>query len=116
MVLRSGTERHAKISSKLVSFHGIIPQTLPRIQNRKIISGVYFLFDKDELVYVGCSNDIFKRIIQHEGKKVFDSYSYIELSNEEEIMLCEGVLIDKYIPKYNKDGKAIVNRKRTDNK
>lgn len=38
--------------------------------------GVYFLYDKDELVYIGQSDNLYRRIGQHiaERKKKFDRF------------------------------------------
>lgn len=38
-------------------------------------SGIYFLFDKDDLIYIGESVSIHNRLIQHYKNKRFDSYS-----------------------------------------
>lgn len=47
------------------------------------LCGVYFLFLGRHCVYVGQSNNIFVRMRDHQlprsGKKVFDSFSYIEV-------------------------------------
>ena len=40
------------------------------------LSGVYFLIDGDEVVYVGQSLNIFSRINNHKDKK-FDRYAYV---------------------------------------
>jgi len=62
--------------------------------------GVYFLFDKDELVYIGTSNNIFSRIGQHitDKKKKFDSFEYYETKDR---IRLEGFLIRLLKPKYN---------------
>jgi excinuclease UvrABC nuclease subunit len=79
------------------------------LENPKIIKmrhfnkcGIYFLFRRGVLVYIGQSTNIYSRIIQHEkeGKKEFDSFCYqlchINLLNSE-----EEFLIKKYTPEYN---------------
>jgi hypothetical protein len=40
------------------------------------VSGVYFLLDGDEVVYVGQAVNVYSRICQHAGKK-FDRYAYV---------------------------------------
>lgn len=73
--------------------------------NRFKIPGVYFLYRKNDIVYIGSSKDIFNRLEYHykDEVKVFDSYSYVEI-NENEYEIMERFLINKYLPIYNKDG------------
>lgn len=66
---------------------------------RKIV-GVYFLFDKDQIVYIGQSVDILTRIGYHVKDKIFDSYCWVECKPEELDNL-ESDYIVKYAPKYN---------------
>lgn len=62
--------------------------------------GVYFLYDKDELVYIGQSDNLYRRIGQHiaERKKRFDSF---ELYPTTDRIRLEGFLIKMFKPKYN---------------
>lgn len=71
-------------------------------------SGVYKLLHKHEIVYVGQSVDIGKRIRTHVNEKIidFDRFSIIECS-EEEMMSIETVLINKYNPVYNRVDKYV---------
>lgn len=62
--------------------------------------GVYFLFDDEELVYIGRSQDIAKRLDQHQHSKKFDHYSFIECDGDERDEL-EADLIRLHKPKYN---------------
>ena len=60
--------------------------------------GVYFLIEDKNIVYIGKSHNIYKRISTHikEKRIVFDSFSYIAgKSNEMEY-------IKKFMPKYNR--------------
>lgn len=66
-----------------------------------IISGVYFLYDKGELVYVGQSKNILARIHQHKDK-VFDTFNYLEIEDEKKRNDKEIDLIMQHTPKYNK--------------
>lgn len=76
---------------------------------KAIIAGVYFLFDGKEIVYVGQSADIFRRIYEHSSgrakgeKKKFDTWEYIEISDEAERFCVENFLILSLRPKYNID-------------
>lgn len=79
---------------------------LPRVKLRNNIKkGVYFLFDGDELVYIGQSKDIQNRVQTHmdEGVKKFDSFSYIYLELPVDRDVIERGLINEYLPKYNND-------------
>lgn len=62
--------------------------------------GVYFLYDKDELVYIGTSDNLYRRIGQHiaEKTKVFDRF---ELYPTTDRIRLEGFLIRMFQPKYN---------------
>ena len=63
-------------------------------------SGVYFLYNKDELVYIGQSDNLYRRIGQHiaEGVKTFDRF---ELYPTKDCIRLEGFLIELFKPKYN---------------
>lgn len=67
------------------------------------VSGVYFLFDGDDLVYIGRAANIAKRVGEHSsnryGKK-FDSYTFIPCEYQEAQSL-EIHLIREHNPKYN---------------
>ena len=69
--------------------------------NLKLVRGIYFLFDGSTLVYIGQSENIFKRVPIHLETKQFDSWNYIEFV-EEDLNILEAEFILKYQPKYNK--------------
>ena len=63
--------------------------------------GVYFLCDKNEIVYVGQSSiSVLSRIYSHlaEKRKIFDSAFYIRVK-EEELMEVESAFIRYFKPK-----------------
>lgn len=62
--------------------------------------GVYFLFDGDELVYIGTTDNLYRRIGQHiaEGNKAFNRF---ELYPTKDRIKLEGFLIRTLKPKYN---------------
>lgn len=68
-------------------------------------AGVYFLYDHDELVYIGQSNNMYQRIGEHiaQGEKKFDRF---ELYPTADRIRLEGFLIEMFGPKYNKAGGA----------
>jgi len=65
-------------------------------------SGIYFLLDKEEIVYIGKSTNIIKRVTEHfsEGIKKFNLYSYIPVEVDS-LSEAEDFFIKKYKPKYN---------------
>ena len=66
-------------------------------------SGIYVLYDDEEIVYIGKSTNIYNRIQQHKKDKVFTSVKSIIFKEEGNIDLYEPYLIKKYKPKYNKE-------------
>jgi excinuclease UvrABC nuclease subunit len=68
-----------------------------------VLSAVYFLFDGDELVYIGESRDVFFRVRTHflDPDKTFDRWTFIE-ADECERKIAEKKLIRRYKPKYNR--------------
>ena len=64
------------------------------------IRGIYWLLKYNEIVYVGQSENIYKRVYQHNDKE-FDSWSYKEVL-EENLNELESNLIIKIRPKLNK--------------
>ncbi len=66
-----------------------------------IRSCVYFLFDGDELVYIGKTTNLYYRIGQHvaDGYKKFDRFEVFETDDQDRL---EEFLIRLLKPKYNK--------------
>lgn len=65
------------------------------------IEGVYFLFYKNEIIYIGKSINIYKRIYAHKMKGVcFDSFSFLKIEIEH-LLTMEREYIKKYKPKNN---------------
>lgn len=61
---------------------------------------VYFLYKGDEIVYVGQTNNLLRRVASHFGFKDFDHFSYIAC-RKEELTELERRAILKYRPKLN---------------
>lgn len=74
-----------------------------RNEVKKLKSCIYFLFQDDELVYIGKSENVKSRLTDHtKSSKIFNSYAYINPRNfEQKIEQIEGAYIKKYKPKYN---------------
>ena len=77
---------------------------LKRYVPRKRICGVYFLFYKGGIVYIGKSVNVLDRIPAHifDKRKAFDEFTYIEFE-EPDLTRKERYFIDKFLPKYNRD-------------
>ena len=80
----------------------ILKDICKNITKIKTSRGIYFLFDKGEIVYVGQSDFIEKRVFEHLSTKLFDSYSFIEYSQEYILSDIEADFILKIKPRYNK--------------
>lgn len=71
-------------------------------------SGVYFLFNENELVYIGKGWNCLLRVAEHTRKdsdKEFTSWSYLPIEDKQEYSTLENQLINTYKPKYNKQHK-----------
>ena len=84
-----------------------LPKTKLRNLSCEINSGIYFLFDGLELVYIGVSNDINRRIKEHnhtraqkEQPKNFNSFVRLFFEYDEALER-ERDFIVYYLPKYN---------------
>jgi predicted GIY-YIG superfamily endonuclease len=89
---------------------------IPYKQHTHVGYCVYFLYDNDEIVYIGYTFNLGKRLGEHsqwtntrEGhrnqlvKKQFTHYSIIPMDNGKKARELESRLIKKYQPKYNKN-------------
>ena len=71
-------------------------------------SGIYFLFDEKEIVYIGKGWNCFLRVAEHTRKdsdKKFTSWNYVRIDDVNEYNRIEKELIKKYNPRYNKTHK-----------
>ena len=64
-------------------------------------TGVYFLFDQDSLIYIGKSENVFRRLNDHVRNKFFDNYSFIKCNTEKDASSLEKEMIIKYKPALN---------------
>ncbi|MBT8141915.1 MAG: GIY-YIG nuclease family protein [Gammaproteobacteria bacterium] len=74
------------------------------------LSGLYFLFDQDELVYIGKGWNCLLRVAEHTRKdsdKEFTSWEYIHIESKKEYSALEKKLIKMHTPKYNKTYKIV---------
>lgn len=77
------------------------PHSLDR-QKPQVISGVYFLFHGNQLVYVGQSVDVISRVHNHrvENIKKFTNFAHFEC-NRKMMDEIEKFYIYKFQPRYN---------------
>ena len=71
-------------------------------------AGVYILWYKDDVVYVGQSKDVCKRLMRHNNDHTswkWNYVSFIPCKDEAMRMMKELMLINYYQPRYNKIGK-----------
>ena len=79
--------------------------SLPRTALLGACSGVYFLYDNDDLVYIGQGWNCLLRIAEHTRKdsdKVFTHWSFHPVPNELERKALEKELRAKLKPKFNR--------------
>ncbi len=69
-----------------------------------IICGVYILYNHDQMLYVGKSKNVHRRIQEHQDKP-FTHFKIIECSDEDYSAL-ERLLIESYFPSFNKDSET----------
>lgn len=86
---------------------------------KPVLKGIYFLIKNGEIVYVGQSSDIYRRISEHRlgvpkrkgPPKDFDEWDYYEIEDEDKRDVVEYFLINLLKPRLNIDyfarGKAI---------
>ena len=69
------------------------------------VSGVYFLFDDDELVYIGQGWNCFLRVAEHtrkESDKRFTHWTFWPVESETERKTLERDLRKQHSPRHNK--------------
>lgn len=64
---------------------------------------IYALWDQGEIVYIGQSTQLYSRLQTHKRTKDFDSFSFFECGNKQEMDIVESNLIIELEPKYNTD-------------
>jgi hypothetical protein len=83
---------------------GLLPEAaiVGMAQDFRIIAGIYFLIDKDRIVYVGQSNNIYARVRRHahQRQKPFSRFSFIEVPLDQ-LTAVESAYIRHFRPKYN---------------
>ena len=69
------------------------------------VSGIYFLYDGLEIVYMGkATKSMYSRVNSHiKLEKLFDRVVGYEINNDSDIHVIELYLVNKYRPKYNID-------------
>lgn len=77
------------------------PQDIPESRST---AGLYVLLKEEEIVYVGISSDIYRRIHEHrlEGAKVFDDWRWLPCGSGSERLRLEALLILAHLPTHNR--------------
>jgi len=83
------------------------PFKLKKHKRLGCFGGIYFLFNKGKLVYIGQSKCIVHRLGFHEADtdkiKNWDSYAFVKTNvARKKLLKIENKLIQHYKPKYNK--------------
>ena len=88
------------MTENILSKHEILENKIPVIT----VSGIYFLINEDEIVYVGQASDILNRVYFHakDKSKVFDSFSFVDIDNDADFNAIEAEYIFRFGPMYNK--------------
>jgi len=92
-----------------ITTHMAKPKGISMFADAYNVTGVYFLYREDVLVYVGKSTGhISTRLWEHmyDPIKVFDKVVIYEIVNKADIALAEVYYITKFAPIYNKDSKS----------
>lgn len=61
----------------------------------------YILISNNNIIYIGCSSNLYKRLYQHKRNKSFDKILLIEFENKKDAFNNENCLIKKYLPILN---------------
>jgi hypothetical protein len=89
-----------------------------RVEPLQIVSGVYFLFEDEEIVYIGQSCDVFVRVRTHfkDPRMIFDKWAFIKVE-EDRLAEVEREYIRMFQPYLNTVGiKFYGSRKRRNNR
>jgi len=74
LLANSLAKRHAEALVTMLTHDEIAAAAM----RRSALCGIYFLVNKDRVVYVGQSTNIHMRIAKHIGTKEFDSFHFVE--------------------------------------
>jgi hypothetical protein len=95
------------LTMKVKRLRDVDPFSLERMDSSLLTreyKWLYFLFHKDELVYIGQSTrHPVSRITAHtiDGVKEFDQYAFLKIRQDLNLNSVEKFFIEKYNPKYN---------------
>lgn len=85
-----------------IDIHTLQTSSQPMLGNT---SGVYFLFQENELVYIGQGWNCILRVAEHtrkDSEKIFSHWNFIAIESEYERKQVEKELLKIYAPKFNK--------------
>lgn len=64
-------------------------------------SGVYFLMNKNKVVYIGTTTKLAQNIKSHKLDKEFDHFKFLQEDDKTERQILKIIYANKYQPKYN---------------
>lgn len=103
--------QQARRPSAVIPPAGYIPLTRAKVAAGatpiRLCCGVYFLLSKGEIVYVGKSNNIHRRIGAHIGVIEFDAGA-IEECDQTKAGVLESLYLAKFLPKHNRVGFKVI--------
>lgn len=70
-------------------------------KNKHIIYAVYFIYKGNNIVYIGKTTNIHRRLMEHKTRFKFDEFNYIECIDNAEMRAMEFYYISNLRPKYN---------------
>jgi hypothetical protein len=95
---------HEKVNNvgyaKTFSRYKHIQRVFPELVSTINVEGIYFLFRRGKLVYVGKSKHMYKDIMHnlYSDRKKFDFFSYLPCKNKDEM---KKMYVKKYKPRHN---------------
>lgn len=73
-----------------------------RFEYNPPLAGVYILYNQNEVIYVGQSENVVGRVMAHQDKQ-FDFYKVIPIRTKKDREYLERILIEFFFPIYNVD-------------
>ncbi len=77
-----------------------VPMTQRAFLPRRGVQGIYFLYVRTQLIYIGASTDVAKRLSTH-GSSEFTHYRYVVVKSRDLLLKLERRYLVKYKPPRN---------------
>ncbi|WBO23898.1 GIY-YIG nuclease family protein [Sphingomonas abietis] len=89
-------------SGQILSAAELAEHAVPVDRLAHSTSGIYFLWRRGSLVYIGQTRTGLSRVLSHGVDKDYDSFSFVRCSTEQ-LDAAERSYINTFLPEYNKD-------------